>query len=64
MKDLIDAAMPQLVVVPILLPLAAAAFMLLFDESHRQLKAVVNVVATSAGLLVAMAGVRRFRQAA
>ena len=54
MRDIIDAAMPQLVVVPILLPLAAAAFMLLFDESHRQLKAVVNVVATVAGLLVAI----------
>ena len=39
MRDVLDAAMPQLVAVPILLPLAAAAFMLLFDESRRQWKA-------------------------
>jgi len=54
MKALVDAAMPQLVVVPVLLPLAAAAFMLLFDESHRRWKALVNVAATIAGLLVAI----------
>ena len=55
MKAFVDAAMPQLVVVPILLPLAAAAFMLLFDESRRPWKAVVNVAATIVGLLVAVA---------
>jgi multicomponent K+:H+ antiporter subunit D len=55
LAGLIDSAMPQLVVVPVLLPLAAAACMLLFDESHRRWKALVNVAATIAGLLVAIA---------
>ena len=54
MSDLLDASMPHLVVVPVLLPLAAAAGLLLIGETHRSWKASIDVVATIAGLLVAI----------
>ena len=54
MSGLLDAVMPHLLVVPILLPLAAAAGLLLIGETHRALKASIDVVATIAGLGVAI----------
>ena len=58
MTSLFDAMMPHLLVVPILLPLAAAAGLLLVSEAHRSWKAAIDVVATIAGLLVAIALLR------
>lgn len=49
------AAVNHLLVAPILLPLATAALMLLLGEGRRSLKAVVNVLSTSLGLLIAVA---------
>ena len=54
MSDGLGAAMPHLVAVPVLLPLAAAAGMLLVGETHRSWKAAIDVAATIAGLLVAI----------
>lgn len=45
----------HLVVVPVLLPLATAAGMLLLGEGRRATKAVVNTVSTGLGLAVAVA---------
>jgi multicomponent K+:H+ antiporter subunit D len=49
----------HLLVVPIALPLLAAALMLLLGERRRRLASIINVVATGAGLLVALAILRR-----
>jgi multicomponent K+:H+ antiporter subunit D len=46
---------PHLVVVPVLLPLATAALMLLLGEGRRGLKAVINLASTSVGLGLAVA---------
>lgn len=43
----------HLLVVPVLLPLATAALMLLLGEGRRPTKAVVNLLSTAAGLAVA-----------
>ena len=51
----IDRLMPHLVMAPVLLPLLAAAAMLLLGDTRRPLKAVLNVLASAAGVLVAIA---------
>lgn len=48
-------AIDQLVVAPILLPLATAVLMLLLGDGRRDLKAVLNVVSTTLGLAIAVA---------
>ena len=50
MTELAQRLMPHLMVAPILLPMLAAAIMLLFKESQRKTKALVNVVAIVLGL--------------
>ena len=55
MSAWIDAAMPHLVVAPIALPLFTAAVLLLVGESHRQWKALIDIVACALGLAVAVA---------
>lgn len=47
-------ALPHLIVVPIVLPLMAAAFTLLLGDGRRRLKSTINIGATLAGLLVAL----------
>ncbi len=49
------ALMPHLIAVPILLPLASAALLLLIGEPRRPLKVFVNLVASALGLAVAIA---------
>lgn len=44
----------HLLVIPVLLPLATAALMLLLGEGRRRLKALANVLSTAAGLAVAL----------
>lgn len=44
----------HLIVAPVLLPLATAALMLLLGEGRRPLKAVVNLLSTVAGLVLAL----------
>ena len=44
----------HLLIVPVLLPLATAALMLLLGEGRRELKSWVNVLSTSLGLMVAV----------
>src|SRR6187402_1327194 len=51
----IAAAMPHLVVAPILLPLIAAALMLALGDQRRGARALVNVLASAAGLAIAVA---------
>ena len=46
MTGVIASTMPHLVVLPILLPLACAAVMLLIGESNRRVKAILSVIAT------------------
>lgn len=48
----------QLVLVPVVLPLITAALMLLLGQKHRRARSVVNVGATLAGLLAALAIMR------
>lgn len=43
----------HLIVVPVVLPLVAAALLLLLGDKHRRLKSLVNISATLAGLVVA-----------
>ena len=50
-----SAAPDHLVAVPVLLPLATAAVMLLLDEKRRALKSLVNIASTLIGLAVAVA---------
>ena len=54
-----NVSLPHLVIVPIVLPLVAATLMLLFRERHRRFEAIVNIVATLAGVLVAVEILRR-----
>jgi len=44
----------HLIAAPIVLPLLSAALMLLLGDGRRRLKALINVIATSAGLFVAL----------
>jgi len=55
MTGWIAALMPHLMVAPILLPMAAAAVMLLLGDAHRPLKSVLNVLSCALNLLVAVA---------
>jgi multicomponent K+:H+ antiporter subunit D len=48
-------ALPPLTIVPVVLPLIAAATLLFIGESRRQLGSVVNITATLGGLLTASA---------
>ncbi len=50
-----SAASQHLLVAPVLLPLATAALMLLLGDGRRQLKSVVNLLSTTAGLAIAAA---------
>jgi multicomponent K+:H+ antiporter subunit D len=50
--------LPHLIAAPIVLPLLAAALMLLLGEGRRRLKGLINLIATGAGLLVALAILR------
>lgn len=52
-------ALSHLIVVPILLPLLAAALLLLLGERRRRLKSILNIGATLAGLLAALAILQR-----
>jgi multicomponent K+:H+ antiporter subunit D len=54
-----NGALPHLLVVPIVLPVLAAACMLLMGERRRRLKSIANIAATMAGLLVALEILRR-----
>ncbi|MBS0343103.1 MAG: monovalent cation/H+ antiporter subunit D [Proteobacteria bacterium] len=55
---LLEATMPHLVAVPILLPLLTAGLMLTLEERHRRIKSVLTVVSGLMGLLVALALLR------
>ena len=55
---LLEATMPHLVAVPILLPLLTAGLMLTLEERHRRIKSVLTVVSGLLGLLVALALLR------
>ncbi len=55
MKAWIEPLMPHLVVAPILLPMAAAALMLLLGDARRPLKRTLNVLACALNLAVAVA---------
>ena len=50
-----DALMPHLTVVPVVLPLVAAAVLLMIPEQHHRAKALIGLAATIAGLCVAVA---------
>ena len=52
---LLDATMPHLVAVPILVPMLTAALMLLLGEQRRRAKSVLTVVSGLIGLLTALA---------
>jgi len=58
MSGVPDPVVPHIVVMPIVLPLATAAVLLLIRESNRRIKATISVFATGAGLLVAVALMR------
>ncbi len=55
---LLDATMPHLVAVPILVPMLTAALMLLLGEHRRRTKAALTVVSGLIGLLAALALLR------
>ncbi len=55
MNQLTASAMPHLMLVPIVLPLLTAAFMLLLREEQQRTKLVLNLASTLLGLLVALA---------
>ena len=55
MTSWLDAVMPHLVAAPIVLPLAAAAVMLVLGQRWRAASALVDVAASVAGLAVAVA---------
>jgi multicomponent K+:H+ antiporter subunit D len=48
-------SLPHLVVAPIVLPLLTAALLLLLRDTRRRIASIVNIAATAAGLLVALA---------
>ena len=52
---LIERLMPHLIVLPILLPMATAALMLLLGDTRRPLKALVNVLSCLVGLGLSIA---------
>jgi multicomponent K+:H+ antiporter subunit D len=52
-------SLSHLMIVPIVLPLLAAALLLLLGDGRRRLKSIINVSATFAGLLVALEMLRR-----
>lgn len=47
--------LPHLILVPIVLPLVTAAFLILLGDTRRRLKSLVNLTSTFTGLLVAVA---------
>ena len=49
-----DALMPHLIVAPVVLPLVAAAALLLIREVHHRVKALIGIAATVGGLCVAI----------
>ena len=53
---LIERLMPHLIVLPILLPMATAALMLMLGDTRRPLKALINVLSclTGVGLSIAL----------
>jgi multicomponent K+:H+ antiporter subunit D len=55
----VSPLLPHLIVVPIVLPLVAAALLLLLGERRRHLESLVNISATLAGLAVAVTILRR-----
>ncbi|TAM49795.1 MAG: monovalent cation/H+ antiporter subunit D [Burkholderiaceae bacterium] len=55
MNQLTASAMPHLMLVPIVLPLLTAAFMLLLREEQQRTRLVLNLASTLLGLLVALA---------
>jgi multicomponent K+:H+ antiporter subunit D len=55
-------ALPHLLIVPIVMPLLAAAVMLLFGSHRARFKSFVNIGTTLAGLLVALEILRRVDQ--
>jgi multicomponent K+:H+ antiporter subunit D len=54
-----NPSLHHLIVVPIVLPLLTAAFLLLFDDLGPRVKSIVNIGATLAGLLVALELLKR-----
>ena len=54
-----NAILSHLMIVPIILPLVTAAIMVLLGEQRRRIKSLLNVTATSTGLIVAIAIMRR-----
>lgn len=52
---LVERLMPHLIVLPILLPMATAALMLLLGDTRRPLKALVNVLSCLVGLGLSIA---------
>ncbi|MFT4191907.1 MAG: monovalent cation/H+ antiporter subunit D [Comamonas sp.] len=54
MSELAQRLMPHLIVAPILLPMLTTAVLLLLQESQRRLKALINVVSSALGLLLAV----------
>jgi multicomponent K+:H+ antiporter subunit D len=55
MRDWTASLMPHLIAAPILLPMLTAALMLLMGEKRRTAKAMLNVLASTLGLTVAVA---------
>ncbi len=51
---LVEWSMPHLVVMPILLPMATAALMLLLGDTRRPLKAAINVLSCLLGVVIAI----------
>lgn len=58
LDTLLDATMPHLVAVPILVPMLTAALMLLLGENRRRTKATLTVVSGLIGMLAALALLR------
>ena len=61
---LVARLMPHLIMLPILLPMATAALMLLLGDTRRPLKALVNVLSSALGVAVAAALLWWVQQAA
>jgi multicomponent K+:H+ antiporter subunit D len=55
----VSPALPHLLVAPVVVPLLAATLMLLLGEKRRRLASIVNIAATAAALVVALAILRR-----
>lgn len=54
MNEWLQTAMPHLIVAPVVLPLLTTALLLLMGEPRRQLKALLSVISSVCGLLVAI----------